>query len=219
MKTNLNAYNSCPLFAGVKESDLPALLACLQAKEKAVQKEEILFAAGDQPEFVGVVLSGSVNIVQEDYWGRRAILAHIGEGELFGEAFSCAQAGALPVSVIARQQGSVLLMDCRRILTVCPASCAFHTALIQNLTRILANKTISLTRKIQHITKKTTRDKVLSYLSECAVSVGENTFEIPFNRQELADYLSVERSALSKTLCQMQDEGMLVFHKNKFSLL
>lgn len=215
----MDALNACPLFAGVKETDLPALLACLHAKKKTVQKEEILFAAGDPPEFVGVVLSGSVNIVQEDYWGRRSILAHIGEGGLFGEAFSCAQAEVLPVSVIARQQGSVLLMDCRRILTVCPASCVFHTALIQNLTRILANKNISLTRKIQHIAKKTTREKVLSYLSECAVSAGENTFEIPFNRQELADYLSVERSALSKTLCQMQGEGILAFHRNRFSLL
>ena len=166
-----------------------------------------------------MVLAGSVRVVQEDYWGNRAILAVVEAGGLFGEAFVCARAETLPVSVVGHKEGSVLLIGRDRILPAAPAACGFHAALIANLMKILAEKNIALTRKMKHITKKTTREKVLSYLSECAVSSAGETFEIPFSRQELADYLSVERSALSATLGKMRDEGLLTFHKNRFRLM
>lgn len=215
----MNTLSICPLFTGIDHQDMPSLLSCLQSKTKKIKKEEILFAVGDTPEYVGVVLSGCVYIVQEDYWGNRTILSAVTAGGLFGEAFSCAQAESLPVSVIAHEAGEVLLINCKKLLTTCPSSCGFHTALICNLMKVLANKNIILTRKMKHITKKTTREKILSYLSECALAAGSGVFSIPFNRQELADYLSVERSALSNTLCKMRDEGTLSFHKNQFRLL
>ena len=219
MKKYFELLKNCPLFANIEEKELQALLTCLNVKERKIQRGEILFPAGEQPQYIGVVLSGRIYIVQEDYWGNRTILAAVEAGGLFGEAFACAQAEVLPVSVTVHQEGKVLLIDCQKILSTCSASCEFHTALIRNLMQALASKNIALTRKIKHITKKTTREKVLSYLSECAILNGSQAFDIPFNRQELADYLSVERSALSNTLCKMRDEGLIAFHKNKFRLL
>ncbi len=218
MKKYVEVLKKCPLFRGIDEADLLSLLTCLNAKEKTVQKDEFVMIAGDMPEDIGVVLSGGVHIVQEDYWGNRAILSALQTGGLFAEAFACSDVASLPVSVVARENCDILFVDCKRILTVCSSSCAFHTMLIHNLTKVLAGKNIMLTRKMEHITKKTTREKVLSYLSECAIKAGKNSFDIPFDRQELADYLAVERSALSKTLCSMRDEGVLEFRKNRFSL-
>lgn len=219
MKNNLETIKKCQLFAGIDEKDLFTLLSCLNSKEQKARKDEVVLNAGDKPEFVGIVLSGSVHIVQEDYWGNRTILSVIEAGGLFAEAFSCAEASSLPVSVIPNKESNILLIDCKRILTTCSSSCIFHTVLIRNLMNVLANKNIMLTRKMEHITKKTTREKVLSYLSEYAWAAGKNTFDIPFNRQELANYLSVERSALSNTLCKMRDEGLIEFNKNMFRLL
>ncbi|NLJ41925.1 MAG: Crp/Fnr family transcriptional regulator [Clostridiales bacterium] len=219
MKVNLTILKKCSLFAGILEKDLLILLPHLNAEKRVMEKGAVVFNVGDRPEHVGVVLSGSVNVVHEDYWGNRTILSVVQSGGIFAESFSYAEAKSLPVSVVAREDSEILLLDCTRILTTCSSSCAFHTALIRNLMKILANKNIMLTRKMEHITKKTTRDKVLSYLSECAVSAGRDTFDIPFNRQELADYLSVDRSALSNSLCKMRDEVLIEFYKNSFRLL
>ncbi len=219
MKKILTALQHSPLFAGIDAKDLPALLSCLNARERAMQKEEIVLDAGDEPRYVGVVLAGSVRVVQEDYWGNRTILMIVPAGGLFAEAFSCAGVEAMPVCVVAHEEGTVLLIDCRRILTSCSSACSFHAVLIQNMVKILAGKNVMLTRKMEHITKKTTREKLLSYLSECAAAAGGDAFEIPFNRQELADYLSVERSALSSILSKLKDDGMLTYNKNQFVLL
>lgn len=204
---------------GISENDLESLLVCMDAKRRIALKGEPLFVAGDRPEYVGIVLKGGVHVVQEDYWGKRTILSVVQVGGLFGEAFSAAEVAVLPVSVLAYSDCEILLIDCRKMLTTCSSSCLFHTQLTRNLMKVVASKNIALTQKIEHITKKTVRDRVLSYLSECALSEGKNSFSIPFNRQELADYLSVERSALSNTLGKMQVEGIIEFSKNKFTLL
>lgn len=219
MKKDFDILKKCPLFMGISEKDVDSLINCLNAKHMGTKKGETIFSAGERPEYVGIVLEGSVHVVQEDFWGNRTILAAIQSGGMFAEAFSCAEAAALPVSVLARDDGSILLIDCRRILTTCSSSCVFHARLVRNLMKIIANKNIALTQKIEHITKKSVRDRVLSYLSECALSEGSNAFLIPFNRQELADFLSVERSALSNTLGKMRDEGIISFEKNRFTLL
>ena len=219
MKSNVTVLKNSQLFSGIDASDIESMLKCLSAKEQKVSKDAFVFVAGDTPEYVGIVLSGVVHVIQEDYWGNRTILAAITAGGMFGEAFSCAQADSLPVSVVATEKSVILLIDCKRILNTCSTVCVFHARLIQNLLKVLASKNIMLTQKMEHITKKTTREKVLSYLSECAINAGRDTFEIPFNRQELADYLSVERSALSYVLSKMKTEGILEYHKNTFSVL
>ncbi|MCP1110776.1 CRP-like cAMP-binding protein [Lachnospiraceae bacterium PM6-15] len=218
MNEKIEIVRRCPLFAGIEEKDMQALMACLQAKEMNVKKGETIFSVGERPDYIGIVLQGKAHVIQEDYWGNRTILTDVQAGDLFGEAFSLAEATELPVSVIAGEDSTVLLVDSRRILTSCSSACNFHTRLIRNLMKIIANKNIMLTRKMEHITKRTTREKVLSYLSACALIHGSNTFTIAFNRQEFADYLSVERSALSNTLCKMRDEGIIQFTKNKFTI-
>lgn len=219
MKNLSLTLKACPLFMGISETEMVSLLSCLNAREVSVSKGEVIFAEGDRPEYVGIVLVGNVHIVQEDYWGDQAILASVGAGGLFGEAFSAAEAEALPLSVIAHTDCEILLIDCKRIMTTCPRTCVFHARLTQNLMKVIANKNIALTQKIEHITKKSVKNRVLSYLSECARLEGSNTFTIPFDRQGLADYLSVERSALSNTLGKMRDDGIIEFKKNRFTLL
>ena len=146
------------------------------------------------------------------------ILAHVGRGGLFGEAFSCAGKGTLPVSVAASETTGIMLIDYRKIVTTCSSACVFHMQLIKNMMRILAEKNILLTQKMEHLAKRTTRDKLLSFLSAQALLAGSDTVDIPFNRQELADYLCVDRSALSRELGAMQAEGLLKYEKNRFEL-
>ncbi len=209
----------CPLFDGMQTADLQALLDCLGARKKKFAKNTFIFMSEDRVQSVGVVLSGAVHIIKEDFWGNRAILAHIGPGELFAESFSCVEIERLPVSVIAAEAAEVLLIDYRRIITTCSSACVFHAELIRNMLRILAQRNVQLTRKIEHLTRRTTREKLLSYLSEQALLAGGGVFAIPFNRQELADYLSVDRSALSAELGRMRDKGILRFTRNHFELL
>lgn len=208
-----------PLFAGIDVSRLESLLVCLNAVNRKFLKDEFIFLAGSKASSVGIVVSGGVRVLQEDFWGRRAILVQLDPGELFGEAFSCAEKDALPVSVIASEACEVMLIDYRKIVGTCSAVCDVHTKLVMNMMRILAEKNILLTRKIEHLSKRTTRDKLLSFLSARAVSTGSTTVNIPFNRQELADYLCVERSAMSRELSVMQTEGLLRYDKNHFVLI
>ena len=199
----------CPLFADIEQGTLASLLQCLSARETACPKEALIFLAGERPESVGILLSGGAHVVHEDFWGNRTILAHIQPGDLFGEAFSCAGTEKLPVSVAAVEPSTFLLINVRKILTTCSTTCAHHAGLIKNMVHILAQKNVQLTEKMEHLTRRTTRDKLLSYLSALAVEAGRNVVTPPFNRQELADYLAVDRSALSRELSRMQDEGLL----------
>ncbi|ABN51275.1 MAG TPA: Crp/Fnr family transcriptional regulator [Hungateiclostridium thermocellum] len=219
MKKYLDVLKKVNLFKGIDESDLLSLLACLSSKLEHYKKNEIVFMSGEAINSFGIVLSGEVQIVQEDYYGNRSILARIGVGNLFAESFACAQIEALPVSVITTTESDLLFIDCRKLAKPCATACAFHSRLIQNMLHITAMKNISLTQKIEFISKRTTREKLLAYLSSEAQKAGSNRFSIPFNRQELADYLSVDRSAMSAELSKLRKEGILNYNKNHFELL
>ncbi len=217
----MNEYKvleSSALFAGIEKTNLLAMLKCLSAKSEVFEKDEYVFSAGESVSKIGIVLSGCVDLIKEDYWGNRTILARAGAGELFGEAFSCSGNKIMPLSVVALEKSQILFIDYRKIITTCSSSCEFHTRLISNMLQILAAKNILLMQKMEHITKRGMREKILSYLSEQAVSQKSNNIVLPFNRQELADFLSVDRSAMSKELCKMRDEGILEFQKNHFTL-
>lgn len=210
-------YKKCPLFQGVKPENINALLSCLSAREKTFSKDNYIVSEGDQIGEIGILLSGEAQIVKDDYWGSRAIISHLSAGDLFGEAFASAGSTAR-VSVTASKKCEVLLVGFNKITTMCSSSCSFHSQLIKNMLKILANKNITLTDKIEFITRKTTREKALSYFSSVAKQQGGNHITIPFDRQGLADYLSVERSALSHELGIMKKEGLIDFHKNSFVL-
>jgi CRP-like cAMP-binding protein len=212
------------LFAGIDADELDAMFVCLSPRKKSFAKGEYVYVENDDAAAVGVVVSGNVDIIREDYWGNRSIITRAGSGELFAEAFSCAarpcnaESRTLPVSVVANEECEILLLDYRRILLTCSSACGFHTRLIENMLRVIAGKNISLISKLQHLTQRNTREKLLSYLSEQAVRSGANKFDIPFNRQELADFLSVERSAMSAELSRLKAEGLLYYRKNHFEL-
>ena len=219
MNKNYLVLQNCRLFSGISGSKQEALLRCLAAREKQYKKNGIVFLTGDNITFIGIVLKGAVHIVHEDYWGRRKIAARIESGEIFGEAFACAETKKLPVSIIAAEKTELLLLDSRRITKPCSAACSFHADLVRNLTILLAEKNIALIQKLEHITQTNTREKLLSYLSEQANKTEKNAFEILFNREELADYLSVERSAMSAELSRMKKDGLIVYRKNHFELI
>ena len=209
---------SCALFVGIEEKDLLSLLSCLAAKIVHFDKNRIVFRNGDAISSFGIVLSGQVQIYQEDYFGNRSILGNAGPGGLFGESFAFAEIKELPVSVITATESELMFIDCGRLASPCVNACSFHSRLIRNLLNIISGKNVALTQKIEFTSKRTTREKLLSYLSSEAQKAKNNSFEIPFSRQELADYLSVDRSAMSAELGKLRDEGVLNFQKSRFEL-
>jgi len=219
MEKYLDVLKTVSLFKGIDESDLRPLLSCMCAKAAHYEKGQTVFLSGERIDRFGIVLSGGVQIVQDDYYGNRSILAKIGKGNLFGESFACAEIKTLPVSVIASSESDLLFIDCHRLAVPCARACGFHSRLIQNMLNIVSMKNIALTQKIEFTSKRTTREKLMAYLSAEAKKAGNSQFYIPFDRQELADYLSVERSAMSAELSKLRDDGVLKFHKNWFELL
>ena len=209
---------SCPLFSGISEAELDAMLSCLNAEKKSFPKDAFVLRAGDTAESIGLVLSGSVLVIQEDIWGNRNILSKAGPGQTFAAAFACAPGSVLNVSVIAEAPVTALFLNVKRILTVCPSACAHHSRIIRNLLSDLAGKNLLLNEKLTHIAQRTTRAKLMSYLSAEAQRRGAVEFDIPFSRQQLADFLSVERSGLSLELGKMKKEGLLDYHKEHFVL-
>ena len=218
MKNFLPVIRSSPLFFGISEEELTAMLSCLDTKEEHFPKGAFLLRVGDTAESIGLVLEGSVLVIQEDIWGNRNILSKAGTGETFAAAYACAPAAVLNVSVTAEAPVTVLFLNVKRVLTVCPSACAHHSRIIRNLLGVLAEKNLRFGEKLTHMGQRTTRAKLMSYLSAEAQRRGKYEFDIPFSRQQLADYLAVERSGLSLELGKMRTEGLLDFHKSHFVL-
>ena len=207
--------HSVELFRGI--DDLDAMLRCLGAETRHIGKDEIILLAGDKPQFVGVVLSGLLHIVREDYDGNRSLMAAIVPGEIFAESLCCAGVEESPVTVVAAAYSSVLLLRFERVLHTCHNACAFHQKLIENMLRLVARKNLFLQTRIEIMTLKSVRAKVLCYLESFASRKGEG-FVIPFNREKMAEYLCVERSALSHELARMKHDEVVDYRKNWFTL-
>lgn len=218
MKIDWPVLHRCPLFQHIEESELTSLLACLGAAVRFFGKKETIFAEGSSARWIGILLSGSAQIVQIDYLGNRSIMAGLEPADLFGEAFACAGFEAVPVTVLAAEACEVLLIDRDRLLHGCASACGFHQQLITNLVGILARKNILFHQKIEIISKRTTREKLMTYLMQQAKKHSSLSFDIPFNRQELAEYLEVDRSGLSVQISQLCREGLLTARKNHFQL-
>ena len=218
MREFLPVIRSAQLFSGISEEELSTVLSCLHAEQKDFSKEVFVLRAGDAADSIGLVLSGSVLIIQEDIWGNRNILSKAGPGQTFAAAFACASGAALNVSVVAETPVTALFLNVKRILTMCPSACAHHSRIIRNLLNELAEKNLRFSEKLTHMGQRTTRSKLMSYFSAEAQRLGQYEFDIPFSRQQLADYLAVERSGLSLELGKMRGEGLIDFHKNHFAL-
>lgn len=219
MKKYLEVLKKCPLFDRIAEDDLLRMLSCLGARIIFFDKKYTVMAEGNVARYIGIVLSGSVQIIQVDYYGNRSILSSVGQSQMFAEAFACAEMSALPVSVIAGEASEIMLIDSAHILHTCTNNCGFHQQLIFNLMKDLAQKSILFHQKLEILANRTTKDKLMAYLMLEARRAGSNSFDIPFDRQELADYLEVDRSGLSVEISRLREEGVLKSHKKHFELL
>lgn len=207
------------LFEGMELQEIETLVGCLRPVQRTYQKNEVIWQEGDHVHTVGLVVEGKVLILRDDFWGNRSILGEAAAGGLFGESYACAPGQPVTVSVLAAEDCTVVFLEIAQALAVCGQACSFHLRMIQNLMQILAQKNLMLSRKIDHISRRSTREKLLAFLSYHAQEQGSATFDIPFNRQELADYLSVDRSALSQELGRMKRDGLVEFTRSHFTLL
>ena len=209
----------CPLFNGIERSDIYSMITCFNGKTIDVKKGTPVFLEGTPAVFMGVVISGAVQVVREDYYGNRSIMANLQPGELFAEAFSFAGLETMPVSVIAVCDSKVLLLDCRQIITTCSNSCHYHNLMMKNLIQGMASKNLALSRKIRYMSQKTTKEKLLSFLLDQAKQHGKTEFVIPYDRQALGDYLGVECSAMSAEIIKLIKSGQIDTKGSWFRLL
>ncbi len=219
MKLNFEFIKKLPLFEAIPESDLPELFHCLGASVKEYPKDSFIRIEGDPVDFIGIVLEGTIQILSDDYNGKRSITAALSCGQVFAEAFACADVAALPISILAATPCSIMFLKKERVLPPCESACRFHNLLIHNLLRIVAAKNLLLSRKLSYISHKTTSEKLMAFLSDQAKQQHSMEFTIPYDRQALADYLGVERSALSTELNKLQRQGILKTRRNYFKLL
>ena len=219
MQKYLDILKNSALFFGIDTKDLINMFKCLLMNIKTYEKNSYILKASEPLVEVGIILKGRVNIIKEDYWGNRTILTTLSTGDLFGESFVCTNINNNCFSIVTAEKAEIMFLNYQKITSPCQFACNFHSKIIQNMLLLIAKKNIQLTTKIDHLSKKTTREKILSYLSSEALKNNSNSFTIPFNRQELADFLSVERSAMSAELSRMQKDKLITYHKNNFTLL
>lgn len=219
MKQNIKILKRSSLFQGVVENDLESMLNCLRATERKYRKNDVILLAGSKATSVGIVAEGNAQITRDDADGNRAILSELERADMFAEAYVAAGSAEVPVTVIATSDCRIVWLPFSKIVGTCSSACGFHRTLVQNMMRVIAVKNILMNEKMRILSCKTTKEKLMTYLSDYSERVGKNKFKIPFSRNELADYLSVDRSAMSRELSRLRDEGYLNYRKNEFELL
>ena len=219
MKNYIEILSKTKLFSGVSKEDVESMLGCLNAKLYDYKKGDYVFRQGEHLSNITILVKGSLHIQKDDYWGNRAIVNRVAIGEMFGEAYIAPESGHLLNDVVAVEDSSVIFFDVKRIIMVCSSACRFHTMVVQNIFFSISEKNRKLIQKLGYISNRSTREKLMAYLSEESKKLNSSSFTIPFNRQQLADFLSVDRSAMSNELCKMRNEGLIRFEKNYFELL
>ena len=218
MEKYLSVLRECVLFYGLSDEEILRLLRCIDAKTEEREKNEYILSAGGKTDAVGLLVSGAALVIQEDLWGNRNVMTKLAAGELFAEPFALIPDSVLNINVVAAEHCRMIKIKIARLLTMCSSACLYHNRLIRNLVTVLARKTLVFNDKITHMSKRKTRDKLLSYLSSEAFRQGSLSFDIPFDRQQLADYLCVERAAMTVELSALQKEGLLKTNRSHFEL-
>ncbi len=218
MKDILEEVRSA-LFDGIGPQERGAMLGCIGYHVGTFKKGEIVAFEGENLRHIGIVLSGSVDMVKEDLWGNKTMLVRIRQNELFGETFACGDDNLSVVTFAVSENARVLFMPFSRVMHSCTMACGFHHRLIENMVRIIANKNRGLMQKVEVVSKRTIREKLLAYLSIQAQLQQSRYFEIPLGRVELAEYLCVDRSALTRELVKMKEDGLIDYDKNCFRIL
>lgn len=218
MLTEISNMN-VPLFEGIKNEDMGAMLSCTGYHIGNYARGQVIALENEQIRHVGIVLSGAVDMVKEDVWGHKTLLARIGKEELFGESFACCEDNLSLVTFSAPEDTRVLFIPFHRIMHTCSMACEFHHKLVENMVRIIAGKNRELMKKVEVVSQKTLREKILAYLSHQSQRAESRYFEIPLSRQELAEYLCADRTALSRELASMKADGLIDYDKNMFRIL
>lgn len=219
MKKYLKQLQNNELFNNFNLNDLESILNCLSAKVNYYKKKDLIIQQGTHIHYVGIVLSGGIQIIKEDIEGNINILSHLGINDIFAEAFAYADIYECPITVQATENCEIMFIDCKRIIKTCNNACVFHWNLIENMLSMIARKNIMLNQKMEILSKRTTREKLLAFFNTQVQMNHSKKFSIPYNREGLAFYLCVDRSALSRELSNMRDEGLLKFNKNEFEIL
>ena len=208
-----------PLFAGIGPEDMEGMLGCIGYHVREFQKGEIIAFEEENINHVGVVMDGAVDMIKEDVWGNRTMLLRSYRSDIFGETFACGEDSLAVVSFVASRDSKVLFLSFCRVMHTCSHACVFHQTLIENMVRIIARKNRELMRKVEVVSKKSLREKILAYLSIQSQSQGKKRFEIPLGRVEWAEYLCADRSALTRELAKMKEEGLIDYQRNLFEIL
>lgn len=219
MKNYIYILKDTQMFSGVSEEDIESLLSCLDAKLSKYKKGEYVLRQGEHLNDIIILVDGTLHIQHDDYWGNRSILGQLSVGDMFGESYVAPESGPLLNDVVAIENSVAIFFNVQRMITTCSTACRFHSMVIQNLFFAISDKNKKLVQKLGHMSKRSTREKLISYLSEEAQKHNSSSFTIPFNRQQMADFLSVDRSAMSNELCKMRDDGLIEFDRNRFKLL
>jgi len=207
------------LFSGIAPEDLKTMLGCIGYHIGEYQKGEIIAFEDENIRHIGIVISGAVDMIKEDFWGNKTMLVRMRENELFGETFACGDDNLSVVTFVVSEDAKIMFLPFERVMHSCTMACVFHHRLIENMVRIIANKNRDLMRKVEVISKKTLREKILAYLSIQAQVQDTRYFEIPLGRVELAEYLCADRSALTRELTKMKEDGLIDFDRNCFRIL
>lgn len=218
MSNRINQISS-PLFDGISTQDKDTMLSCIGYHIGKFQKGEIVAFEEAHIHHIGIVLSGAVDMVKEDLWGNRTMLVRMRTNELFGETFACGDDNISVVTFLVSEDAEILFLPFHRVMHSCTMACVFHHQLIENMVHIIANKNRDLMRKVEVISKRTLREKILAYLSIQAQMQHTRYFEIPLGRVEWAEYLCADRSALTRELAKMKDDGLIDYDKNCFRIL
>ena len=208
-----------PLFDGIQPEERKAMLDCIGYHTGTFRKGDIVAFEEENMKHIGIVLSGSVDMVKEDLWGNSTMLVRVRKNEVFGETFACGSDNLSVVTFLVSEDAKVLFLPFNRVMHSCTMACQFHQKLIENMVRVIADKNRDLMRKVEVVSKRTIREKLLTYLSIHAQTQKMRYFEIPLGRVELAEYLCVDRSALTRELVKMKEDGLIDYDKNCFRLL
>ena len=208
-----------PLFQGIKPEEMEPMLSCIGYHIGVYKKGQIIAFEEENIKHIGIVISGAVDMIKEDLWGNKTMLVRMRKDELFGETFACGSDNLSVVTFLVSEDTQVLFMSFDRVMHSCTMACRFHHRLIENMVSIIADKNRDLMRKVEVVSKRTIREKLLAYLSIQAQVQGARYFEIPLGRVELAEYLCVDRSALTRELVKMKDEGLIDYDRNCFRIL
>lgn len=218
MEADIYAFQT-RLFDGIRDEDKKPMLSCIGYHVSSFSKGEVIAFEGDNLKHIGIILSGCVDMVKEDLWGSKTMLLRLGKNELFGETFACGDDSMSTVTFLVSSEAKILFLPFNRVMHSCTMACEFHHRLIENMVRIIANKNKDLLQRLEVVSKRSIREKLLAYLSLQAQARQSHYFEIPLGRLELAEYLCVDRSAMTRELAKMKAEGLIDYDRNCFRML